>query len=295
MLQYFSVIEMEITVLANAKINFSLDITSVLPNGYHALDTVMQSVTLHDTVTVTTGEPGLTLACDAPGVPTDDRNTAMKAARLFYEAAGLPPAAAIKIEKRIPSEAGLGGGSADAAAALRALNQIYGCPLPESELLTLAARVGADVPFCLTGGTALCKNVGEVMAPLPAIRSYVVIAKPAAGVSTAAAYRRFDAGEALPHPENDKVLFYLARGEAQAAARYAGNVFRTLAPLPDYDALIGRLRRSGAYHAEVSGSGSAVFGLFEGEAEAELACGALREQVPFCVLCETADTGTEIK
>ena len=286
---------MKATVYANAKINFSLDITSVLPNGYHALDTVMQSVTLRDTVTVTVGEPGLTLVCDAPGVPTDGRNTAMKAAALFYEAAGTPPAAAIRIEKRIPSEAGLGGGSADAAAVLRALNQLYDCPLPESTLLTLAARVGADVPFCLTGGTALCKNVGEVMAPLPGIRAHVVLAKPTAGVSTAAAYRRFDAGEALPHPDNDKVLFYLARGEAEAAARYASNVFRFLSPLPDYDALIGALKARGAFHAEVSGSGSAVFGLFAEEAAARLACDALQKKVPFCVLCETADTGAELR
>ena len=125
---------------AYAKINLSLDITSVLPNGYHALNTVMQSVSLCDRVRLQTGTPGLSLRCDAPDVPTDDRNTAFVAAKLFYDAIKKAPETEIEIQKNIPSQAGLGGGSADAAAVLRLLNAAYGLPLSEETLAALADR-----------------------------------------------------------------------------------------------------------------------------------------------------------
>ena len=141
---------------ANAKLNLYLDITGRRADGYHLLETVMQSITLADGVTVVVSAGnGISLSCDREDVPTDSRNTAYRAAEYFMEAAGVSGTVCIDIEKHIPSGAGMGGGSADAAAVLRALNMAYGEPLTEDSLLEIAARVGADVPFCLVGGTRL--------------------------------------------------------------------------------------------------------------------------------------------
>lgn len=138
---------------ANAKLNLYLDITGRRADGYHLLETVMQSITLADGVTVVVSAGnGISLSCDREDVPTDSRNTAYRAAEYFMEAAGVSGTVCIDIEKHIPSGAGMGGGSADAAAVLRALNMAYGEPLTEDSLLEIAARVGADVPFCLVGG-----------------------------------------------------------------------------------------------------------------------------------------------
>ncbi|MBR5410190.1 MAG: 4-(cytidine 5'-diphospho)-2-C-methyl-D-erythritol kinase [Clostridia bacterium] len=285
---------MRLTAKAYAKINLSLDITSVLPNGYHALNTVMQSVSLYDTVTVDTDAENLALTCDRADVPSGDGNTAFKAAAMFFEAAGLKKAAKIHIEKTIPSQAGLGGGSADAAAALRLLNAIHGNPLTDEKLIAIGAKVGADVPFCLKGGTCLCQNIGEVLSPLPHTEAYVVIAKPQAGVATMDAFRRFDAGQPLRRPDNDALLFHLANGDPRAAAQFAANVFSELVPLPEYVGLRAKLDGCGAFWSGVSGSGSAVFGLFDKKEDAEAAAAAAEKKVPFVYLGKTMPTGIEI-
>ena len=178
---------------AYAKINLSLDLTGILPDGYHALNTVMQSVSLYDTVTVEKTYGGIFLRCSLPGLPSDSRNTAYKAAELFLSEAGIKEGVSIDIEKRIPSQAGLAGGSADAAAVLFALGQLYPGGLSEEKLFETALRVGADVPFCLSGGTRLCLDKGETMTALPAFHAFVLLMKPDTGVSTSEAFRKFDA------------------------------------------------------------------------------------------------------
>ena len=284
---------MELTLFANAKINLSLDITSRLDSGYHTLFTVMQSVTLRDDVLLKTGAGALTLSCSAPDVPTDARNTALKAAVLFCEAAGIAPDLHIHIEKRIPSQAGLGGGSADAAAVLRGMNLLYGAPLSEETLLELALQVGADVPFCLLGGTRLCLHLGEETSPLPALSAFVVIAKPAEGVSTGPAFRRFDEGFPARRPENGAVREALERGDPHALKDCAHNVFEDLSPLPVYGRVKRALYDNGAYFASLSGSGSAVFGLFDEESAANAAKEALErtERLQGVFLCRTAERG----
>ena len=284
---------MELTLFANAKINLSLDISSRLAGGYHALFTVMQSVTLCDEVRLKTGEGTLTLSCSDPDVPTDARNTAYKAATLFCEAAGIAPDLQIRIEKRIPSQAGLGGGSADAAAVLRGMNLLYGAPLPEETLLSLALQVGADVPFCLLGGTRLCLHLGEETSPLPALSAHVVIAKPEEGVSTGTAFRRFDEGFPIRRPENEAVVKALERSEPHALKNRAHNVFEDLLPLPVYMRVKRALYDNGAYFASLSGSGSALFGLFDEESAANAAKEALErtEGLQGVFLCRTAERG----
>ena len=178
-----------LTINANAKINLYLEITGTLENGYHALSMIMQSISLCDTLTL---EPADALCVHCPGVP-QEQNSAFRAGQLFFEAAGLDGGAHIEIFKRIPSQAGLGGGSADAAAVLLGLSELYGHPLSLGELARIAVRIGADVPFFLKGGCQQCQGIGEVLAPLGnALAPHYLVIQPEGGVSTPAAYRKYD-------------------------------------------------------------------------------------------------------
>ena len=171
---------MKLTVKAYAKLNLLLDIVGVLPNGYHSLNMIMQSVDLHDTVSVEeTDGQGIVITSSDSNVPTDSRNTVWKAVLAFEEYTGKKCTVRINIDKRIPSPAGLAGGSADAAATLYALNIIYNTDLSDSELCRIGSKVGADVPFCIVGGTQLSQNIGDVLSPLPSIGDcHIVIGVP---------------------------------------------------------------------------------------------------------------------
>lgn len=273
---------------ANAKINLTLDITSVLPDGYHAIFTVMQTVDLCDTVTVETADGNdVTLTCTDKAVPCDERNTAHQAAARFRQAAGIDEGIAVRIKKRIPSQAGLAGGSVDAAAALRALDELFPGRLTEKQLYEIAFSIGADVPFCLAGGAKLCLNKGEIMASLPCLDAFAVLVKPEENVSTKDAYARFDNAADLFHPDNDKFLFYAAKGEYKKALAYAANTFEDLCDLPCGSAIKSALYAGGAYYAAMSGSGSAFFGLFDDEAAAENAAANLRQKYPQTFVCKT--------
>ncbi len=279
---------MRIEKKAFAKINLTLDITSVLPDRYHGIFTAMQTVDLYDDVTVeTTQAPGISLTCDNGTIPCDERNTAYKAAAYFTEAAGITEGVRIRIEKRIPSQAGLAGGSADAAAVLRGLQEIYPGKLSEQALFDIAFRIGADVPFCLAGGTRLCLNKGEVMAALPCLEAWVVIVKPEENVSTKEAYARFDSAAELFHPNNNEFLFYAAAGEYRKALAYACNTFEALCEVPSGTAIKAALYAGGAYYAAMSGSGSAFFGLFHEEADARETADSLKETFRQVFVCRT--------
>ena len=195
-----------------AKVNLTLDVLGTRPDGYHAIESVMQSISLHDTITVEVGgAPGIRVECDMPGIPTDERNLAHKAAAMFFEDLCTTPKVDIRIEKRIPPEAGLGGGSSNAAAALRGLSDLLGLSVSHEELCDLAAQVGSDVPFFLTGGAAFVRGRGEDVQPLPDIRPWwLVVVKPPFGVSTAWTYRRLDemrsAVSRRPSANNSRIL-----------------------------------------------------------------------------------------
>lgn len=278
---------------AYAKINLVLDLTGVLPDGYHAISTVMQSVSLHDTVCVETdGEDGIKLSCSEPGIPVDSRNTAYKAASLFIERAGVKSGVKIHIEKRIPHEAGLGGGSADAAAVLRLMNALHPGKINEAELMEIALKVGADVPFCVKGGTALCLNKGEVMAPLPEFNSWCVIVKPDEGVSTAKAFVAFDNAVKPLRPDMNRFVYYAARGEYDTALSGAFNVFEPVADIAAGSRIKKLLTDNGAFFASMSGSGSAFYGLFADRTYAEAASELLGKEFGFACVCETAGSLT---
>lgn len=253
----------KLTARAYAKLNLYLDITGRREDGYHLLETVMQSISLHDVVSVELRNGGgITLRCDREDVPADRRNTAYKAAELFMQAAGISAGVDISIKKHIPSGAGLGGGSADAAAVLRMLNKAAGFPLSEERLLDIAAQVGADVPFCLVGGTKLCWGIGEQLSEFPGLPAaeYVVV-KPEFSCPTGEAYRRYD--EAPVEPRGGLEHFRNNFPEGMY------NVFQTLYADERIERLCRFLREAGAAGAMLTGSGSAVFGVFLNEKQAE--------------------------
>ncbi len=244
---------------AFAKLNLYLDITGRRADGYHTLETVMQSISLYDEVTVVTcpGD-GITLTCSREDIPTDSRNTAYRAAELFMRASGETGGVLLDIEKNIPSGAGMGGGSADAAAVLRGLNKIFGEPLSERRLLDIAVQVGADVPFCLVGGTKLCRGIGEQMSDFPAAEGVFVVVKPDFSCPTGEAYRKYDSSP-IP-PRGGLEGFGAAMPGNYAPEMY--NVFQRLYADERIEEICRRLVELGARGAMLTGSGSAVFGVF---------------------------------
>lgn len=273
---------MELTLHAPAKVNLTLIVGARRDDGYHDVSTVMQTVGLYDTLTLTGGGSGLTMTCTDPDLPTDGSNLVLRAAALFCQELRLPaPDLHLHLQKRIPSQAGLGGGSSDAAAVLLAMRTLYAPEVSDAELAHMAARLGSDVPFFIRGGTALATGRGEHLAPLPRLREgWFVIVKPPEGFSTPAMYRRLD--ELAPEPPRpDGMPAALETGNVRAVAAALCNSFERAVP-PDsavWD-IEDALRAHGALAAMLSGSGSAVFGLFDREDAARAAAEVLRARWP---------------
>jgi len=253
---------------AFAKINLGLDVLSRREDGYHLLRTVMQTVDLCDRITIRReAEKGIRLSCDLPSLPADEKNLAYRAAALLQDIYRLPGGVGIGLKKNIPMAAGLAGGSADAAAVLRGMNRLYDLGLTREELEKHASKLGADVPFCISGGTVLAEGIGEKLTVLPDIPDCaVVIVKPDFDVSTAEAFRDLHA-ELLPesiHPDMDSVLSAIRAGDVPKAARSMGNILETVTErkYPVIGEIKREMKKAGAWGALMSGSGSSVFGLF---------------------------------
>lgn len=262
---------MKITINAAAKVNLMLDLTAILENGYHSIYTVMQSVGLYDTVTVEkTDTKKITLTCSDNTMPLDSRNTAWKAVECFFEHISSPVQGVnIHIEKKIPSQAGMAGGSADAAAVIVALNKLFSANLTENELLSIGEKVGSDVPFCILGGTRLCLNKGEVMAKLPDLSDcHIVIVKPDQGVSTKEAYSNYDSAQWIRHPDKEGFLYAATIRDFDTMCKKAANVFEQVIEVTDRVKIKAIMRNHNARLAMMTGSGAAVFGLFESENDA---------------------------
>lgn len=266
------------TVKAYAKINLMLDITGKLENGYHTLYSVMQTVSLHDTVEVTRNKSGkITVECPFDGVPQGEENIAYKAAESFFDYCKISDRGVhIKIDKRIPHGAGLGGGSADAAAVINVLCSLYDIGLRNIELIKIAARVGADVPFCLFGGTALAQNIGDVLSPLPDLpECYIIIAKPQEQVKTELAYGAYDSvADRIRHFDRQSIISAVMSGNLNKICIRCGNVFEQCIEVCDRVLIKSVMRKYGAKATCMSGSGTAVFGIFEDKLSA---CGAYDE------------------
>lgn len=285
---------MKVTYDAAAKINLMLDILARLDNGYHSLFMLMQSVDLYDTVTVETDGTGtITITSNEDGIPCDKRNIAYKAAEAFFAYAGIKnEGIKIHLEKRIPFEAGMAGGSADGAAVIAALNDIYDTKLSQQELCRIGLKVGADVPFCLTGGTCLAQNVGEILSPLPALDDcYIVLAKPERGVSTKEAFAAFDTAEYVRHLDTCAMLYAASQGDLYEICKRTKNVFEQLIEVPERVQIKSTLNRHGALAACMSGSGPTVYGIFDDESKAESAADALKAIVKNIYITKPVKSG----
>ena len=267
----------------HAKINLTLDILGRRADGYHEVAMVMQSLALHDTVVLERAAQGISLSIDRADLPADEKNLAYRAAKLVIETCGLSSGVSIRLTKRIPIAAGLAGGSADAAAVLRGMNELFSLSLGDAELCALGARLGSDIPFTLLGGTMLAEGRGEKLRRLPDFPATpVVLAKPPVSVSTAWAYQAYDAQESPEHPDNAAVERALAAGSREDAATHLYNVLErvTISKYGIVSRYKEQMKEAGAIASMMSGSGPTVFGLARTQAEAEHIARSLRQREP---------------
>ena len=256
---------MEVTVKAPAKINLTLDVTGRREDGYHLIESVMQAIDLCDVVTVyKTGHPDIRLEIDDERVPDDERNTAWRAAAAFCEAAGV----------------------------LVALNLLTDARLDQDALCDAGAKVGADVPFCLLGGAGLCTGTGTIVTPLPSMPDcHLVVAKPLCGVSTAEAYWRIDETTLRRRPHTSVVTDAVCAGDLETIGRELCNVFEEAISLPETAAIRQIMREHRTLGCLMSGSGSAVYGLFGNREDARLCADALRREIDEVCLCRPCAHG----
>lgn len=286
----------EIHLRAFAKVNYTLEVWGIRRDGYHEISTVMQSVSLADEVEMTRAACGFDLRVEPEDVEVGppESNTVCGAWKLLRERTGRDLPVRIRLFKKIPAGAGLGGGSADAAAVLIGLNKLFDLGLRDEELREIGAQVGADVPFCIRGGTALGEGIGEVLTALPAPPPHhLVIAKPAASADTGEVYRAHDALSLGDSNLTDPMVTALCSDDLRAFAAAVGN---DLAPVtrklsPEVESLERDLLRLGALGAAMTGSGTAVYGIFATEESARHAVGRL--DAPFVGIFAPASLGVQ--
>lgn len=286
---------MKVTIKAPAKINLYLDVVSKRQDGYHDIKSIMHTVSLSDIVTVEkTKENTIILSSNFPHVPTDEKNIAYKAAKKFFEAVDIKEGAKIHIEKHIPVSSGLAGGSTDAAATLKALNELYNYPLTTEELLSLGATLGADVPFCILGGCAACTGLGEIMIPMPTVEAkHVLVVRGGEGVSTPKAYGMIDTlyGDDVnrDHGDYEAALDAVNTNDIGKLYSSAYNIFEEVI-LPIHSTAQKQkelLFENGAEFCMMSGSGPAVFAFFKDRITATTAASAIRKFGARAFICET--------
>ena len=277
---------------AFAKINLTLDVLGKRQDGYHDLQSVMQTISIRDDIEIDvgTGKPWV-LSCDKENIPCDERNLAWKAAKVFEEAAKVDLGGIeIRITKRIPSQAGMGGGSADAAAVLRALNRHYDFPFSIMALAELGAMVGSDVPFCVLCGTAMVEGRGERLRKLPDMPNdcVIVVCKPEFGVSTPELYKKIDE-TAIPHrPDNKAMESALLEGDLGKVCEQVYNVFDPLVPAEhlEMNYIKSIMNSYGALCFQMTGSGSAIFAILPSFEYAAVVCDMLRENYSDIYICK---------
>lgn len=270
----------KLTRKAYAKINLGLDVVGRLENGYHQVRMIMQTVGIYDRLTFAAGERGVRIVTDSGELPTGPDNLIYRAAVLLLETCGVETGVDIRLEKHIPIAAGMAGGSSDAAATLQGLNDLFALGLTQERLRQLGVRIGADVPYCIMGGTALAEGIGEVLTPLPpAPRCTVLVARPDLQVSTKYVYEHLDAGESWQHPDIDGMRSAIESGSLPGVVSRLGNVLETVTA--GAYPVIGQIKREmlnlGAMGSLMSGSGPTVFGIYGNREQARDARSRLEE------------------
>ena len=277
----------EIKEKAYAKLNLSLDVTGCRDDGYHEMLMVMQTVSLCDDISVSLNDSGhISASCNIGFIPCDERNLAVKAAVKYLEAIGESgQGMKIDMHKRIPVGAGMAGGSSDAAAVLRALNKLYDNRLSLLELEEIAGKVGSDVAFCVAGGTALAEGRGEMLTQLKNMPfCYIVICKPEFSVSTPELFKKLDSAPLRHHPDTHGILQALEEGELRQLSMRMYNVFEDVDDrrMRTVSEIKSKLLDHGALGAIMTGTGSAVFGVYSNETQAQAACKELKKEYKFC-------------
>ena len=273
----------KITIKARAKINLGLDIIGKRSDGHHLLRMIMQSVGLHDTLSFeVTKEPRIHLTSDVETVPNDERNLVYKAIRLIRDRYGIEEGVLAHITKKIPVAAGLAGGSADAAAAVEAMDRLFTLKLSGRDKACIGLELGADVPFCLMGGTALAEGIGEELTVLPPLpECFILLVKPDCGISTKDAYAAFDRVERAEHPDIDGIAGALKERDIEAVCRRLGNVLEPVskAAHPEIEDIRQMMLATGASGAMMSGSGPTVFGIFRDKDRAAKALDVFKQGI----------------
>lgn len=289
---------MRVTVSAPAKINLTLDIIGKRNDGYHLVKMLMQSVSVCDTVSVWDGaDSPIEIYCSRGEVPLTEENTAYRAAQTFFAFTEIKnPGIGIKIKKRIPMAAGLAGGSADAAAVILALDHMFETRLSQGELTDIGEQVGADVPFCLLGGTMLAEGIGTILSPLPDMPScYLTLAKPGISVSTREAYSLADKRSLWESAKTDDAVEAVCNGDIKEVARCLYNEFEKVLKLPQVASIKRVMLECGALNAGMSGSGPTVFGIFTEKSSAESCARALEDSCDQVFVCRPVSVGCQIE
>lgn len=256
---------------AYAKINLGLDVLGRLENGYHEVKMVMQTVGIYDELSFEKTESGIVVTTDSGELPTDENNLIYKAAKLMIDTYGIAEGVRIHLKKNIPIAAGMAGGSTDAAATMKGINRLFDLGVGLKELMELGVRIGADVPYCIMGGTALAEGIGEKLTALPpAPECILLIAKPDINVSTEYVYEHLDAEGVDEHPDIDGMVAAIEAESLQGILDRMGNVLETVTVKahPIIDTIKNRMKELGAAEAMMSGSGPTVFGIFTDETKA---------------------------
>lgn len=279
---------------ARAKINLGLDVIRKRPDGYHEVKMIMQSLDLHDDLEIEeTGEPGIHLTCNVEELPTDGSNLVYKAALLLMKAKKLDRGVKIHLTKRIPIAAGMAGGSTDAAATLIGMNELFQLGYSRDELMELAVKIGADVPYCVMGGTALSEGIGEILSPLPDMPDcYILIAKPDLDVSTAFVYGNLKAAELTWHPDIDGMIEAIRDQHLEGITERLGNVLETVTvpAHPVISEIKELMGKTGAMGTLMSGSGPTVFGIYNNLEDAESAVQTVKNSKLAGTVCLTRPT-----
>ncbi|MHC6181302.1 4-(cytidine 5'-diphospho)-2-C-methyl-D-erythritol kinase [Clostridium sp. JNZ X4-2] len=260
-------------VKAYAKINLSLDVMGKREDGYHLLKMIMQTIDLYDVLKICKIKNGIHIDCNKKYLPCDNRNLAYKAAELFMRKYNIKDGISINIFKNIPASAGLAGGSADAAAVLKAMRDMYVPEVHNSELIKIGLNIGSDVPYCIIGGTALCEGIGEIVTPLTPFRNHILIlVKPFFGVSTKEVYKNLDINKVVRHPNTRLLIDAIRRNKLLVLSKNMKNVLENVTLRKH--SILREVKRElidfGALGALMSGSGPSIFAFFDDMLKAQI-------------------------
>lgn len=275
---------------AYAKINIGLDVVGKREDGYHLLEMIMQNIEIYDEIDVEKRNEGITIKCNKPFVPNDNRNLAYKAAQLFIDTYNIKSGVFINIKKNIPVSAGLAGGSTDCATVLKIMNKLFEVNVSDEELMELGVKLGADVPYCIKGGTALCEGIGEKITEIKPFKNQIlVLVKPPFGVSTKEVYKNFDLSRVIIHPNTTALIKEMNNSNIDFVAKNMKNLLEnvTLRKHKTITIIKEDMLRHGALGSMMSGSGPTVFGFFDDMLKAQCCYDAMKSRYDDVFLTRT--------